>query len=232
VDGTIIDWLSANADYLAFGLVSAILLLPRARFVRVLVALFAGVQLARALAAGGAETTIVWMSVLLGAAILLIVADVLSFRATRLSSEEQEMTAALLKGVGRARARHFIDQGFWLNGQAGEVLLREGEPTKHLCFLSAGEARVMMDGRQIGFCRAGDLIGETSLFRGEDASATVVLAGKARFWCAPSERLKPYLDVHGDLQRKIERSIADGAREKLRPDEGVFPDAAAAIPAA
>lgn len=140
------------------------------------------------------------------------------------------MSNHLLKGVGRARARHFIDQGYWLNGSPGEVLLREGEPVKQFCYLGSGEARVMMAGRAIGFCRDGDIIGGLGFFSGETSAATVVLSSQARFWVAPHERIKPYLDAHPELKRKIERSMGEPLPEP--PDDlGVdFTPASGTIP--
>jgi hypothetical protein len=170
------------------------------------VALFAGLELAYALATGADQATIIWVSILLGLALLIFVAGLLAGGRVRLSAEEQAMAAGLLKGVGRGQARHFIDQGYWLNGRPGEVLLREGEPVTQFCYLSEGEARVQMAGRPIGFCRGGDVVGGLGFFSGEPAGATVVLATPARFWCAPAERLTPYLAAHAHLRRKLERN--------------------------
>lgn len=195
------------ADYARFALLSALLVFPRGSFVRLVVALFAGLELAYALVTGADQTAIIWMSVLLGLAVLILAGGILSRRGARLTAEEQTMSTHLLKGVGRSRARHFIDQGYWLSGRPGEVLLREGEAVTQFCYLSEGEARVMMGGRPIGSCRGGDVIGGMSFFSGEAAAATVVLAAPARFWCAPANRLKPYFDAHSDLQRKIERNL-------------------------
>lgn len=218
MEGLSFDALVANADYVRFGLLSAVLLIPRAQFVRLIVALYAGLELALAIINGPDQTTIIWMSVLLGLALLLIVGTILSNRRVRLAGHEQVLASRLLKGVGRARARHFLDQGYWLNGNPGEVLLREGEPVDQFCFLSEGEGRVMMGGRQIGLCRGGDIVGGLGFFSGETAAASVVLTTPARFWCAPAERLRPYFDVHSDLRRKIERSIATGPAAAERDD--------------
>lgn len=220
-----------HADYARFALLSALLLFPRGHFVRLVVALFAGLELAYALATDADQTTIIWMSVLLGLALLIIAAGFVAGRGVRLTQEEQAMTARLLKGVGRSRARHFIDQGYWLNGRPGEVLLREGEPVTQFCYLSEGEARVQMAGRPIGSCRGGDLIGGLGFFSGEPAGATVVLATPARFWCAPAERLMPYFEAHSDLQRKVRRNAADGI--PVEPEEGaILPGAPAAAASA
>jgi hypothetical protein len=208
VEALSLETLVEHADYARFGLLSALLLFPRGHFVRLVVALFAGLELAYALATDADQATIIWMSVLLGLALLIIAAGFVAGRGVRLTPEEQAMTARLLKGVGRSRARHFIDQGYWLNGRPGEVLLREGEPVTQFCYLSEGEARVQMAGRPIGFTRGGDLVGGLGFFSGEVAGATVVLATPARFWCAPAERLNSYFDAHSDLGRKVRRNAA------------------------
>jgi CRP-like cAMP-binding protein len=214
-----LEMLTDHADYIAFGLVSAILLMPRARFVRFFVALYAGILLARALMTDRDQTVIIWMSVLLGIALLLLIVDIFWGSRARLSREEQAMASTLLHRVNRGRARHFIDQGFWLNGRAGDVLIKEGEPVRHLYFLSDGEARVSMAGKQVGFCRSGQLVGEFTLFTHETASATVILAGPARFWCAPVERLEPYLRVHESLRRAIQNNVASGTASAAAEEE-------------
>lgn len=216
-----VDWLVEHAHYLRFGLLSALLIFPRGPFVRMVIALFAGLELAFALGRDADRTTIIWMSILLGLALLISVSSLFGRRRTRLSAEEQAMTTHLLKGVGRSRARHFIDQGYWLNGRPGEVLLREGEPVTQFCYLSEGEARVQMGGRAIGFCRGGDLVGGLGFFSGETSAATVVLATPARFWCAPADRLNAYFGAHGDLKRKIRRSMGDALPADLEEDATV-----------
>jgi hypothetical protein len=199
-----------NADYVGFALLSLIFIIPRARFVRVFVALFAAVQLTRELDGFPDRTTIIWMSVLLGLAVLAMLFDFLFSRRVKMTPEERTMATTLLRGVGRANARHFIDQGVWLNGKAGDVLLREGEPVRQLYFLSQGEGRVLLEGQHVGYCRGGDLIADLPLFSREAASATVILDGPARFWCAPGDRVRSYLDVHGGIVRAIERNVAGG----------------------
>lgn len=204
-----------HADYVRFGLLTALLLFSRGRFTRFVVAVFAGLELAYGLATGADRTTIIWMSVLLGLSLTFIAVGIMAFGGARLSADEQAMATRLLRGIGRGRARHFMDQGYWLNGNAGEVLLREGEQVKQFCYLASGEARVLMAGRPIGFCRSGDVVGGMAFFTGEMAAATVVLATRARFWCAPAERLRPYLAAHPDVRRTLERSTGEAPPEAV-----------------
>lgn len=204
------DMLAEHAEYGRFALLSALLLFPRAPFVRLVVALIAGLELAYAWVAGADQITIIWMTVLLGLALLILLTTTLFGSRAQLSPEEQSMAKQLMKGFGRARARHFIDQGYWLNARPGEVLLREGEPVTRFVFLGDGEARVLMGDGQIGLCRAGDVIGGLGFFSKERAAASVIVSSPARFWCSPADRLQPYFDAHPDLRRRIRRSMGDG----------------------
>ena len=131
----------------------------------------------------------------------------------------------LVVGVSQNRARHLIDQGDWLSGKEGDVLTREGETAGHLYYLAEGEARVLSQGRQVGLCHAGDLIGELTVLSGEAASATVILNGPARFWCARAEALKPYVDTHDDIKRAVEHGFASALKTKLRASNRAIAEA-------
>lgn len=130
--------------------------------------------------------------------------------------DERAMLDRLFTELPKSRARHLIDQGLWLAGKAGDVLTREGEPVDHLYYLAEGEARVIALGSEVGLCRAGDLIGELTVLSGETASATVILNTPARFWCAPADDLRPYVDAHEDVRRAIEHGFATVLKSKLR----------------
>jgi CRP-like cAMP-binding protein len=109
-----------------------------------------------------------------------------------------------------------LDQGFWLSGREGDTLTREEEAVTHLFYLSSGEARVMSHGKRVGTCHAGDLIGEVTVLSGDEASATVILEGPARFWCAPAKVLRPYLAAHDDVRHALEQGFTASLKAKLR----------------
>lgn len=136
--------------------------------------------------------------------------------AVRFTPDEEPMLGALLKGLPRARARHFLDQGLWLNGQSGEALIREGEPVTHLFYLADGDAVVTSGGKAVGRLGDGDLIGEVTVLSGETASATVTLERPSRMWCAPAQNLRLYLDAHHDVRHAVEQSFNAALRHKLQ----------------
>lgn len=182
---------------------------------RIFIALSAAVALAHALLWSRDVPTMVWMGLVLLCCAVVIGRDLLGNHRARFNADEEAMLAGFLAGVPRHVARHLIDGGVWLNGAMGDELTREGRPVERVAFLASGEALVLSDGRQVATCRAGDLIGEASVLSGEPATATVRLAGPARFWCMPAGTLRTYLEADPDLRMMLERSFGRAVRNKL-----------------
>ena len=216
---------------LSYALLVVAVLAPRMGSLRLLVALAALAGLVRALVWTHDFVTAFWMGLLLAACLFLLGRTWFERRGVRFSEEETRMLGSLVAGVSQNRARHLIDQGMWLAGKEGDVLTREGEPVGHLYYLAEGEARVMSLGRQVGTCRAGDLVGELTVLSGETASATVILNGPARFWCAPAENLKPYVEAHDDIRRAIEHGFATALKAKLRASNRTIAEGGGVAPA-
>ncbi len=217
---------------LSYASLVAAVLAPRMAQIRLLIAAAALLGLIRALFWTDDLVTAVWMGLLLGTCVILIGRNLYESRNVPFTAEEKRMLESLVSGVSKSRARHLFDQGVWLNGKEGDVLTREGEPVHHLYFLAEGEARVMSMGRQVGVCRAGDLVGELTVLSGETASATVILNGPARFWCAPADDLRPYVEAHEDIRRALERGFSTALKAKLRASNRTIAEAGGVAPAA
>ncbi|MBO9712102.1 cyclic nucleotide-binding domain-containing protein [Sphingomonas sp.] len=182
---------------------------------RLFLAISATTALLHAILWTGSIATIGWMALLLGACLVVLGRDWLSNRRARFTEDEEAMLMTFLAGIPRHAARHFLDAGVWLNGTVGDELTREGEKVPRLVWLANGEALVQSDGRQVATCRAGDLIGEASILTGDPATATVVLAGPARFWCMPAETLHALLEADPQMSVPLERGFARAVRSKL-----------------
>jgi CRP-like cAMP-binding protein len=216
----------ALLHHLSLALLVAGVLASRTTLMRVLVAIAAAAGLARALIWTGDTATAAWMGLLLAACLFLIGRNLYETRDVRLSAEERALLDSLVAGLSKSRARHLMDQGLWLTGKEGDVLTREGEPVEQLYYIAEGEALVTSGGRRVGMCRAGDLVGELSVLSGEKASATVVLTGPARFWCAPADDLRPYVEANEDIRRAIEHGFATALKAKLRATNRAIAEAA------
>lgn len=206
-------WAVAHLQYLLL----VVAMLP-ARLIRVRIGVCAS-AVAGILASGlfsFQPQALFWNVLLLLVNAVLLLQYARSNRAVRFSADEEPMLGVLLQGLPRSRARHFLDQGFWLTGKPGETLVTEGEPVSHLFYVASGAAKVMSAGKQVGVVHAGDLIGEVTVLSGERASATVVLTEAARLWCAPAQTLRLYLDAHHDVRHAVEQSFAAALRHKLQ----------------
>lgn len=215
-DGTSLASAENMAALLPFLLLAAAMFVPRLNRLRGVAALAALAGLAQAVLLEKSLIPAAGWAVLLLATSLLVAHRLLKNKRVRFTLEEEAMVTGILSDLSPSRARHLLDQGFWLTGKAGDTLTREEEPVTHLFYLASGEARVMSHGRQVGRVHSGDLIGEVTVLSGDQASATVILTGPARFWCAPASALRPYLNHHEDVRRALEHGFAESLRAKLR----------------
>jgi len=220
--------LTPEALLLQFGflMLGLAVVAPGLHHVRLIVGAAALAWLVRALMIGD-ELSAVWAGVLFALCVVMAGQRLLANAMVRFSEDEKKMLDSLFADLPRNRARHLFDQGLWLTGKAGDTLTYEGELVSHLYYLAEGEARVLSMGQHVGICRAGDLIGELTVLSGESASATVILDTPARFWCAPAEDLRPYVEAHDDVRRAIEHGFATVLKAKLRASNRTIAEAAA-----
>ena len=201
---------------LGYALLIAALFARTPQRMRQLIAASAIVLLLRATLLVSDPAAISWMGLLLAIWLVMLWSDRTHQGKIRFTDDEEAMRTGFLSALPRSAARQFIDQGLWLSGTAGEVLTREGEPVGNLYYLLSGDAEATSQGRQVGTCRAGDLIGEATILSGDAATATVTLNGPATFWCASTTALRRFLDDHDGLRVAIERSLASAVKDKLR----------------
>lgn len=136
-------------------------------------------------------------------------------RAARFSDEEQQMLDGVLAGLGRAQARRLIDQGMWIDGREGDVLIREGQPAAQLYFLASGGGDVHSHGNLVGRIVPGQLIGEATVLGESAAIATITITQPSRFWCAQGHSLNAYLAANPDARHALEHSFTVSLRQKL-----------------
>jgi hypothetical protein len=153
--------------------------------------------------------------------LILIVAGVqatsglVANRAAKFSNDEKAMLSGPLAGLGRAQARRLIDQGIWMDGRTGDVLIHEGEEAAQLYYLAAGGAEVHVKGKLVGKANPGQLLGEATVLGEAAAIATVTLTQHSRFWCAQGRALNAYLAANPDARHALEHGFNVSLREKL-----------------
>lgn len=135
-------------------------------------------------------------------------------RAAKFSEDEAPLVAAL-PGLSPAATRHLIDQGVWVTGREGEVLIDEWKPIANLYFVAQGSATVSVAGRSVATCRAGQFAGEVTVMSGDPATATVTLAEPSRLWCIEAAKLRDAAALHSDVHAAIEAAVVRSLTEKL-----------------
>jgi len=136
-------------------------------------------------------------------------------KSARFNDEERAMLEGPLAGLGRARARRLLDQGIWIDGRDGDVLIREGEPAAQLFYIASGGGDVHSRGNLVGRVVSGQLVGEATVLGESAAIATVTLTQPSRFWCAQGHSLNAYLAANPDARHALEHSFNVSLREKL-----------------
>jgi hypothetical protein len=136
-------------------------------------------------------------------------------RGAKFDDDEKVMLSGPLAGLGRAQARRMIDQGMWIEGREGDVLIREGEPAAQLYFLASGAADVHSRGNLVGRVVPGQLVGEATVLGESAAIATVTLTQPARFWCAQGRALNAFLAANPDARHALEHGFTLSLRDKL-----------------
>jgi hypothetical protein len=136
-------------------------------------------------------------------------------RSAKFDADEKQMVSGPLAGLGRAQARRLIDQGIWMDGRTGDVLIREGEPAAQLYYLATGAGDVHSRGNLVGRIVPGQLVGEATVLGESAAIATVTLTQPSRFWCAQGRALNAYLAANPDARHALEHGFNVSLREKL-----------------
>ena len=157
-----------------------------------------------------------WQTLLLLVNLFQLVRLILAERSVSLSKEESEMVRTAFSGLGELDARMLIDQGFWIDREAGIELIREGTAVDNLYYLTSGMAEVRSRNKIVGHCKAGDLIGEGTILSSDKATGTVTLSRDSRLWCIPAPVLRRHLKKNPAVRNIVDRRIGDALKSKLR----------------
>lgn len=182
------------------------------------IAIIAGVLLVLASLAGGDWAPAFWNALFTAINLGWLTHLYLGERRVRFDDEERALYETIFAGMTRLEFQRLLRAGRWVEGAAGAVLAREGEPLPELALLARGAARVEIGGRPMAELRDGHWIGEMSFLTRQPASATVTLSQPTRYlaWSQPelaalfrgnpSMRLVVTQALSGELSRKLSRA--------------------------
>jgi CRP-like cAMP-binding protein len=103
-----------------------------------------------------------------------------------------------------------------LNLEAGNYLMREGEESNEMYYLSSGTLGVFKRKgdaeQQIGTIYSGELVGEMSFIDGEPRSATVKALGECELKVIPKDALQRYLSGQPKWYKALVQTLLDRLR--------------------
>jgi hypothetical protein len=123
---------------------------------------------------------------------------------SRFNDEERAFYTQVVPTLEPYQARRLMQTGIWRDARPGAELTRQGEPVSHLVFLRSGAASVFVDGRCVGNCSEGDLIGEISIRTGKVATATVVASASSRYLAIERDALHCLMKADPEIALAID----------------------------
>lgn len=197
-----------------FGIVVA-LAMPTVALTRIVALIAAVVGIAVSAAYAGDPVGMFWWSVL--AIVVLVRMAVARGRGFggHLNAEEQLFHAKVVPSLSVSQARQLLAAGRWRDVVAGTTLTRGGQPATELCFVTRGQVDILVEGKRVGECGPGTLVGEVGISTGEPATATAICATPVRYLAFEAQRLYRLLDNHVQLQDAIELAVERSLRDKL-----------------
>ena len=139
----------------------------------------------------------------------------LLYRRIRFTDEDMEFVNEQLSDLPLHLARKVLDIGFWIDGDQGAELTRQGEKNTNLIYLKQGRAEVLLNNSQIAVCGPGSFIGEMTVLSDGTATATVRLISKARLLCIDANALRTLSHNEAAIASVIQNSFSRDMRLKL-----------------
>jgi CRP-like cAMP-binding protein len=119
----------------------------------------------------------------------------------------------LFEGLSKSNLAQ-INKIAWVRfAQAGEVLVREGEPGDEMLVVLDGTASVSHDGKEFATCAAGSCIGEMALLDDEPRSATVTATEEMRVVVIPRAEFRKLLPKLPALAETLLATLSRRLRE-------------------
>jgi len=136
-------------------------------------------------------------------------------RMAQFSDEERAFYAQVVPTLEPYQVRRLMRGGVWRDGHTGTELIRQGELVSHLIFLRSGEVSVLVNGRQVGVCTEGNLIGEISIRTGRIATATVIANASIRYLALERDAVHRLMKADPEIALAIDVSNRLDLESKL-----------------
>jgi hypothetical protein len=142
---------------------------------------------------------------------------VLERRPVHLRPDEMRLYQLAFRRLSPREFVRLLAVGRWGSFEAGQHIVRRGEPLRELSILASGRVRVEVDGRTAAELRPGCFVGEMSFVSGKDPNADVVTSEPTRTVTWGKDALRTLLSADTQLRAAVQQVIGEDLVAKLRP---------------
>jgi Popeye-like protein len=132
-----------------------------------------------------------------------------------LNADEQ----ALYKmGFTELRPREFVSlllTGEWRSANAGDAILRQGDPVANVCIAVSGEVKLQRQAHDLGSVGPGQVIGTALALVGGPSPIDATFVNPGRYMCWPVANLRTFLDKRPELRTAIQGMVSRDLARKI-----------------
>jgi len=121
-------------------------------------------------------------------------------------------TVPLFAGLGKRELERVSTLADIIDLPADRPLMTQGEHGSQMFIVVSGAARVERDGRSIGECGPGEVLGEIALLDGGPRTATVTLTRPSRLLVVARREFQALMDEFPDIRLRVLEAVAHRLR--------------------
>lgn len=131
------------------------------------------------------------------------------------SPEERAFYDLMVPSLEPHQVRRLLATAEWRRADAGDRLMEQGAMNPNLIFIRSGKVDVLHEGKQVGTCGGGSLVGEISAVTDEPATATVVVSEPVQYLAFEREALRKLKRSDPVIGQAIDNCSRESLRKKL-----------------
>ncbi|WP_085712139.1 MULTISPECIES: Crp/Fnr family transcriptional regulator [unclassified Pseudomonas] len=114
----------------------------------------------------------------------------------------------LAHAIGELKPREFRSTNGFKRVEAGEVLIREGDPADHVFVIIEGHAQAFVNGHKVGEVPRDEIFGAMAIFTGEPRNATIVTCEPSTVMLIPGDQFLSMTRSNPKIAHSLIESMA------------------------
>jgi CRP-like cAMP-binding protein len=131
------------------------------------------------------------------------------------SPEEEAFYHSVVPSLEPHQVRRLLRIAQWRQSGPGTRLTEQGVVAPHFIYIRSGQVSILYDGKVVGSCGPGKLIGEISVAAGEPATATAVTTDTVHYLAIERTALQKLRKSAPDVWQAIDHCVRRNLQDKL-----------------